>query len=322
MRYRRLGNSGLKVSVLGLGGNTFGRFVDAEGTARIVGAALDLGVNFFDTADIYSKGASEEHLGRALAGRRGEAIIATKVFNAMGEGPNERGSSRAHIMDGVHAGLRRLSVDCVDLLQLHEWDGEAPIEESLRALDDLVRQGKVRYIGCSNFAAWQLVWSLWTSDRRGWAPFVSVQPEYSLLARGVESELLPACQAFGIGVIPYFPLGGGMLTGKYSEGTPAPEGTRGYQSERFEQRFATPRNFAIVRALEAWARERGHTVAELAVAWLLTRPAVSTVITGVTKPEQVEANVRAAGWELSAAEADEVAALAPAIVGQFGEARQ
>ncbi len=315
MQYRRLGRAGVKVSVLGLGCNTFGRFADAEQTARIVHAALDLGVNFFDTADVYSRGVSEEYLGRALAGRRGAAVVATKVHGEMGEGPNDRGSSRAHITDGVHASLRRLNVAHIDLLQLHGWDAETPIEESLRALDDLVRQGKVRYIGCSNFTAWQLVWSLWTSDARGLAPFVSVQPEYSLLARGAEAELLPACVAFGIGVIPYFPLAGGMLTGKYREGEPAPTGTRGHQSERFEQRFMTARNFAIVRRLEAWAKERGHTVGELAIAWLLARPAVSTVITGTTRPEQVAANVRAAEWGLSPEEADEVAALAPSEGG-------
>lgn len=311
MKYRRLGTSGLRVSVLGLGCNTFGRFADADQTARIVHAALDHGVNFFDTADVYSAGASEEFLGRALAGRRHQAVVATKVHGAMGDGPNDRGSSRAHIIDGVHASLRRLGMDHIDLLQLHNWDPETPIEESLGALDDLVRQGKVRYIGCSNFTGWQLVWSLWVSDRRGWASFVSTQPEYSLLAREVEVELLPACQAFGVGVIPYFPLAGGLLTGKYKEGAPAPAGTRGYQNERFERRFMTPRNFTIVRSLEAWAAGRGHTVAELAVAWLLARPAVSTVITGTTRPEQVVANVKAAAWELTAAEAEEVAALAP-----------
>jgi aryl-alcohol dehydrogenase-like predicted oxidoreductase len=315
MRYRRLGSSGLKVSVVGLGGNTFGRSVDAPGTARIVHTALGLGVNFFDTADIYSRGVSEEFLGRALADRRGQAVVATKVHGPMGDGPNEQGSSRSHILDGVNASLRRLGMDHIDLLQMHNWESETPIEETLGALDDLVRWGKVRYIGCSNFDAWQLVWSLWTSDRRGWTSFVSVQPEYSLLARGVEDELLPACQALGIGVIPYFPLAGGVLTGKYREGEPAPSGTRGYQSERFETRFMTPRNLAVARRLEEWARTRGHTVTELAVAWLAARPAVSTVITGVTKPEQVQANVKAADWELTPAEADEVAAMAPRSAG-------
>jgi len=312
MRYRRLGNSGLRVSVVGLGTSPFGRFADAAESARIVHTALDLGVNFFDTADIYGRrGGSEDLLGRALADRRTQAIVATKVHGPMGDGPNDRGSSRAHILDGVHASLRRLKMDHIDLLQLHDWDNDVPIEETLGALNDLVRWGKVRYVGCSNFAAWQLVWSLWTSERRAWASFVSVQPEYSLLSRGVEEELLPACQALGLGVIPYFPLAGGVLTGKYREGEPAPQGTRGHQSAVFEKHFATPRNLAIVRRLDEWAKGRGHTVAELAVAWLLAAPVVSTVIAGTTKPDQVQANVRAAEWELTPAEAEEAAALAP-----------
>jgi aryl-alcohol dehydrogenase-like predicted oxidoreductase len=311
MQYRRLGHSGLKVSLVGLGCNNFGRAVtDPQQSARIVHRALDLGVNFIDTADIYARGVSEEHLGVALAGRRDAAILATKVGMTMGEGPNERGSSRAHIMSGVEASLRRLRMDYIDLYQIHRWDPETPVEETMGALDDLVRQGKVRYIGCSNYAAWQMVWSLWVSARRSWAPFVSVQPEYSLLYRGVEAELLPACQAFGIGVIPFFPLAGGLLTGKYREGEPAPPGTRGAHADRFG-RFTTPRNFAIVRRLEAWVKERGHSLTELAIAWLAARPAVATVITGATKPEQVEANVKAIEWTLTPAEVEEVATLAP-----------
>jgi aryl-alcohol dehydrogenase-like predicted oxidoreductase len=311
MTYRRLGRSGLSVSALGLGCNTFGRSVDAAGAAALVHAALERGVTFFDTADIYGEQRSEEYLGRALAGRRDRAVIATKVAAEVGPGPNDRGASRAHIMDGVHASLRRLGTDYVDLLQIHFWDPHAPLEETLRGLDDLVRQGKVRYVGCSNFTAWQLTWALWIADRRGFAPFVSVQPEYSLLARRVEEELLPACLEFGIGVIPYFPLAGGVLTGKYREGEPPPPGTRGYQSERFAQRFATPRNLAIVRRLETWARDRGRTVGELAIAWLLARPGVATVITGTTRIEQVEANVKATEWVLAPDEVEEVAALAP-----------
>jgi aryl-alcohol dehydrogenase-like predicted oxidoreductase len=311
MRYRRLGRSGLKVSVVGLGGNNFGRATDAQTTERIIHRALDLGVNFFDTADVYSRGVSEEHVGRALAHRRADAVVATKVGMDMGPGPNDTGASRKHIMDGVHASLRRLKMDHVDLLQIHRWDGEAPIDETMSALDDLVRQGKVRYVGSSNFAAWQLVWSLWASERRGWVAMVSEQPEYSLLRRGIERDLIPACEAFGVGLIPYFPLAGGLLTGKYREGEPYPPGTRFEQLERFRNRFATPRNFAIVRDLEAWARDHGHPLTELAVAWLLARPMVATVITGVTKPEQVEANVKAADWDLTPAEVEEVANLAP-----------
>jgi len=311
MRYRRLGHSGLKVSAVGLGGNNFGRVTDAQTSERIIHRALDLGVNFFDTADVYGRGVSEEHVGRALAQRRAEAVVATKVAMEMGPGPNETGASRKHIMDGVHASLRRLNMDHVDLLQIHRWDREAPIDETMSALDDLVHQGKVRYVGSSNFRAWQLVWSLWASDRRGCVSMISEQPEYSLLNRSIERELMPACQAFGVGIIPYFPLAGGMLTGKYKEGEAFPPGTRLERMERSRNMFATPRNFAIVRTLEAWARDHGHPLTELAVAWLLARPMVSTVITGVTKPEQVEANVKAADWDLSPAEAEEVANLAP-----------
>ncbi len=313
MRYRRLGKSGLKVSVVGLGGNNFGRVTDAQTTERIIHKALDLGVNFFDTADAYGRGVSEEQVGQALAQRRGEAVLATKVAMDMGTGPNETGASRQHITDGVHASLRRLKMDHIDLLQIHRWDRDTPIEETMSALDDLVRQGKVRYVGSSNFSGWQIVWSLWASDRRGWVSLVSEQPEYSLLHRNIEREVMPACEAFGVGIIPYFPLAGGLLTGKYREGEPFPSGTRLEQMERMRNRFATPRNFAIARAVETWARDHGHPVTELAVAWLLARPAVSTVITGVTKPEQVEANVKAADWDLSPAEVDEVAALAPPL---------
>ena len=309
VEHRRLGASGLKVSQLGLGGNTFGRAVDAAETAGIVAAALDLGVNFYDTADVYSQGVSETYLGAALAGKRDQAVIATKVHGPMGSGPNERGSSRAHIIAGVDASLDRLHTDYIDLLQLHAWDAETPLEETLRALDDLVRAGKIRYVGCSNFSAWQMVWGLWLADRRGWAPFVTNQSRYSLLSREVERELLPACRAFGVGLIPYFPLAAGILTGKYREGEPAPEGTRGYNNERFFRVFGTPRNFAIVRKLEDWARKREHTLTDVAIAWLLAQPAVSSVITGVTRPEQVETNVAAAAWTMTAEDVAEVTAL-------------
>lgn len=310
MRYRRLGSTGLQVSVVGLGGNNFGRVCDAEQTARVVHAALECGINFFDTADSYGGGQSEEFLGQALRGHREEVIIATKVGWELGPGPNQRGASRARILRGIERSLRRLQTDYVDLYQIHRWDPETPLEETLDALNDLVRQGKVRYIGCSNFAAWQLVWSLWISDRNGWARFATVQPEYSLLNRTVERELLPACASLGIGVIPYFPLAGGLLTGKYREGEPAPPGTRFAQLEHMRSRFATSRNFAVVRRLEEWARKRGHELAQVALAWLLHRPAVCTVIAGATRPEQVSANARAAEVQLNPEEVEELSALA------------
>jgi aryl-alcohol dehydrogenase-like predicted oxidoreductase len=296
---------------VGLGCNNFGRKItDAQVSARIVHRALDLGVTFFDTADSYGRGISEEHIGGALGERRADVVVATKVAAPMGSGPNQTGMSRQHVMDGVHDSLRRLRMDHVDLLQIHRWDSETPVDETMRALDDLVRDGKVRYVGSSNFKAWQLVWSLWVSDRRGWVSMVSEQSQYSLLNRGLERELMPACQAFGVGIIPYFPLAEGMLTGKYREGEALPPDSRLQWAER-SRHFATPRNFAIVRKLEAWARDHGHTLTELAVAWLLARPMVSSVITGATKPEQIEANVKAAEWDLTPAEVDEVAQLAP-----------
>lgn len=309
MEYRPLGTSGLKISVIGLGCNNFGARVDADGTRQVVEAALDEGINFFDTADVYGEGRSEEFLGRALSDRRHNVTVATKVRGAMGPGPNDRGASRHHILAGVDASLRRLGTDYIDLYQIHAWDPETPIDETIEALNDLVRWGKVRYIGCSNFAAWQLVWSLWVSDRRSFARFVSVQPHYSLLHREPERELIPACQAFGIGVIPYFPLASGLLTGKYRENEPFPEGTRGFNNERFRQRVATPRNFAIVRRLEDWARRRDRTITELALAWLAAQPMVASVIGGATRPEQVRANAHAAQWLLSPEEAAEVARL-------------
>ncbi len=311
MKYRRLGRSGLEVSVVGIGCNNFGRTVDAEGTARVVHAALDCGITFFDTADSYGQGLSEEYLGRALRGRRHEAVIATKVGWELGPGPNQRGASRARVLSGIEASLRKLATDYVDLYQIHRWDPNTPLEETLEALADVVRQGKARYVGCSNFAAWQLTWSLWLADRRGWPSFVTVQPEYSLLNRAVERELLPACQAFGIGVIPYFPLAGGLLTGKYREHEPPPPGTRFALLPHMRERFATPRNFEAVRRLEGWARERGRALSELAIAWLLARPMVCTVIVGATSPEQVQANARATEWELTLQEVEEVASLVP-----------
>ncbi len=310
MRYKRLGNSGLKVSAIGLGGNTFGRYVDAAGTAQIVHHAIDLGINFFDTADAYTNGLSEDHLGKALADRRDKGLIASKVAIKVGDGPNDQGLSRAHIIAGVDACLQRLGTDYLDLLQVHRWDPETPLEETMRALDDLVRAGKVRYIGCSNFTAWQLTQSLWISDKRGYASFVSVQPRYSLLDRAIEAELLPACRAFGVGVVPYSPLAGGILTGKYQDGA-RPSGARGTDQEAsgFFARQLAGNDQAVVDRLVAWAEARGKTSGDLAIAWLASQPEVSTVIAGVTTPEQVTANANAADWELTAAEVAEVAAL-------------
>ena len=311
MEYRRLGASGLRVSVIGLGGNTFGRYTDPQGTERIVRAALDAGINFFDTANTYSAGVSEEHLGRALKGRRDQAIIATKAGMRMGEGPNESGASRKHVLASVRASLARLQTDYIDLFQIHRYDPETPLEETLSALDDLVRAGAVRYIGCSNYDAWRMTRALWTSDRHGWASYVSNQPEYNVLSRDIERELVPACLELGVGIIPYSPLAGGILTGKYTAGQPAPEGTRGYNNPRFAERLR-PDILETVSRLGAWASERGHTVGELALAWLAARPAVSTVIAGVRTPEQVAANVAAGAWRLSERDMEEIEAIVEA----------
>jgi aryl-alcohol dehydrogenase-like predicted oxidoreductase len=309
MRYKRLGNSGLQVSVIGLGGNTFGRYVDAKGTARLIHRAIDLGINFFDTADIYSLGVSEEHVGKALVDRRDQGLICTKIGMKMGDKPMEKGLSRHHVITGVEACLRRLGTDYIDLLQVHAWDPETPLEESMQALDDLVRAGKIRYIGCSNFTAWQLVQSLWVSDKRGYASFVSVQPRYSLLDRAIEAELVPACRAFGVGIVPYSPLAGGILTGKYRGGA-RPAGARGTDGgDVFFQRQLAGKEEASIDRLAEWADQRDHSTGELAVAWLASQPEVSTVIAGVTSIEQVEENVRAGDWELTPVEVAEVAGL-------------
>jgi aryl-alcohol dehydrogenase-like predicted oxidoreductase len=308
MQYRQLGKSGLKVSAIGLGTNQFGGKVDLEGTKNIIAAALDTGVNFIDTADVYQAGRSEEFIGAALAGKRQQALIATKVFFKVGDGPNDQSASRQHILTGVEASLRRLQTDYIDLYQIHRWDEQTPLEETLRTLDDLVRAGKVRYIGASNFAAWQLTQANAVARQRGWTEFVSVQPHYHMLEREVEIELLPACQYFGIGVLPYFPLAGGFLTGKYQEGQPAPAGSRGENSE-YVQRYMTTANFARLNQFVAFAADHSRTLNELAHAWLLAQPQISSVISGATRVEHVQANAAAADWLLSADELAEVNAI-------------
>jgi aryl-alcohol dehydrogenase-like predicted oxidoreductase len=293
---------------VGLGTNNFGGRTEESRSIAVIHRALDLGVTTIDTADVYSAGRSEEIIGRALRDRRHRAEVMTKVHGKMGEGPNDRGLSRRHIIDGCEASLRRLQTDYIDVYQVHQWDADTPLEETLRALDDLVRAGKVRYIGCSNYAAWQLTWALWVSDKRGYAPYVSVQPHYHMFERSVEKELLPACAALGVGVIPYFPLASGLLTGKYRAGAPVPEGTRFHGNERLQAQLTDETLGRVVR-LESIARAHGKTVAQLAMAWLLAHPEVSTVIAGATRPEQVEENAGAAGWALDRATMEEIAAI-------------
>ena len=253
MEYRYLGKSGLKVSVIGLGTNNFGRRLDADASALVINHALDMGVNMIDTSNSYGDGYSEEYIGRALKGKRDKAIIGTKVSSTVGEGPNDGGNSRQHIMAAVEDSLRRLKTDYIDLYQIHWHDPHVPIEETLRALDDLIRQGKVRYVGCSNFTAWQVCEAAWTSKTLGISEFVSVQPQYSLMDREIEGELVPFCEIYGVGILPYYPLANGFLTGKYRRGQNAPEGTRLAESDRG---MFTDTNFDLLERLEAFCGAR------------------------------------------------------------------
>lgn len=301
MQYRQLGNSGVRVSVIGLGTNQFGGKVDQAGVNEIIDGCLELGVNFIDTADIYTGGRSEETLGVALQGKWDKVVLGTKGVSPMGQGVNDRGASRYHIANAVEASLRRLQTDHIDLYQMHRWDDTTPIDETLRALDDLVAGGKVRYVGASNYAAWQLSRANLLAELRGWSRFVTIQPHYHMFERGIEQEMIPYCNAYGVGILPYFPLAGGFLTGKYKQGEPAPAGSRG-ESSAYVQRYMTDKNYAIVEKLGAWAEERGHSMVELAHAWLLGQPQVSSVISGATKLSQVQSNAKAADWSLSAEE--------------------
>jgi aryl-alcohol dehydrogenase-like predicted oxidoreductase len=301
MHYRQLGNSGLNISVIGLGTNQFGNKVEQAGVEMIIAGAIDLGINFIDTADIYAQGRSEETLGVALRGKWDKIILATKVASPMGDGPNDRGASRYHIINGVEASLRRLQSDHIDLYQMHRWDDKTPIEETLRALDDLVHSGMVRYIGASNYAAWQLARANVLADLRNWTAFVSIQNHYHMLERDQEREMIPFCNAHNVGILPYFPLAGGFLTGKYKRGEAAPAGSRG-ESSAYVQKYMTEANYIKVETLTAWAAERGHTMNELAHAWLLAQPQVSSVISGATQLAQVQDNAKAADWQLSVEE--------------------
>ena len=309
MQLRRLGNSGLKVSVIGLGCNNFGMRIDQAQTRMVVDAALDAGINFFDTADIYGGSKSEVFLGEALKGRREKAVLATKFANPMGEGAYLRGGARRYIVKAVEDSLKRLHTDHIDLYQMHVPDPDTPIEETLRALDDLVRAGKVLYIGNSNFTGWQIADADWTSRTRGLERFVSAQNNFSLLERGVEREVLPACERFGLGLLPYFPLASGFLTGKYHRGEPPRQGTRLAAWGKRGEAALNDRNFDRLEALEPWAEQRGRRILDLAFAWLLGHGAVSSVIAGATSPEQVQANARCAEWILTPEEVEEVRAL-------------
>jgi aryl-alcohol dehydrogenase-like predicted oxidoreductase len=302
---RKLGNSTLEVSAVGLGGNNFGGRIDFAATGRVVHKAIDLGINLIDTADSYGdKGGSEEWLGKILGEKRKQIVLATKFGLPMdGE---LGGASRRYIMHAVEASLKRLNTHWIDLYQLHRPDPQTPIEETLRALDDLIRQGKVRFIGCSNLSAQQVAEAQATAQQHGLSAFVSCQDEYSMLVRDVERELVPTAKALGLGLLPYFPLASGLLSGKYKRGAPLPPGSRLSKIARHAQRFASERNWRIVGELEAFAARRGHTLLELAFSWLLRDEVVASVIAGATTPQQVEQNVRAAGWKLSAEDLAEI----------------
>ncbi len=306
MEYRNLGKSGMKVSCVGLGTNNFGGRMDKPSSALVLDKALELGINFIDTSNSYGRGLSEEYIGDSVSGKRHEYIIATKAVSAIGEGANQRGASRFHLINELEKSLRRLKTDYVDLYQMHYTDPTTPIEETLRALDDMVHQGKVRYIGCSNYASWQLCEAVWTSKMLHLETFVSVQPDYSMLNREIEKELLPFCEEYGVGVLPFYPLASGFLTGKYRPGKEPPEGTRLAGNERSRLRLLTDKNFSVLKKLEQFASERGHPLVELAIAWLLFQPRVSSVIAGATKPEQLDANANATEWELTAEEMREL----------------
>ena len=302
MEYRNLGNSGLKVSVVGLGCNNFGMVIEAEQSRAVVHRALDAGVTLFDTADIYgNRGGSEQMLGKALGDRRRQVIVATKFGMAMGDGPYSKGASRAYIVAAAEASLKRLGTDYIDLYQIHFPDPETPQHETLEAFNDLVRAGKVRYIGCSNFAAWQLADAMWLSREHHLAPYISAQNQYNLLDRRIERELIPACKHFGVGILPYFPLASGFLTGKYRRGAEPAKDTRfGGMMRAGASRMLSDENFATLERLEEYARGHGHSMVELAIAWLAAQPQVGSVICGATKPEQVTANSKAAAGKYPA----------------------
>jgi aryl-alcohol dehydrogenase-like predicted oxidoreductase len=307
MRMRRLGASGLKVSEVGLGCNNFGMRIDQKETQGVVDAALDAGITFFDTADIYGGTKSEAFLGKALGKRRGDIVLATKFGMRVGDDPRRMGGSRRWIMRAVEDSLTRLGTDWIDLYQLHAPDADTPIDETLRALDDLVTQGKVRYIGNSNFSGWQIADADWTAA--GATRFVSAQNQYSLLERKVEFEVLSACDHFGLGFLPFFPLASGVLSGKYKRGEKPPEGTRLAAWGARGAAALSDKNFDKVEALTGWAEARGHTILDLAFAWLLGHEAVSSVIAGATSPEQVKTNAATAAWALTPEEVKEVGEL-------------
>jgi aryl-alcohol dehydrogenase-like predicted oxidoreductase len=298
MEYRRLGRSGLKVSEICLGTMTFGHGTEAAEAERMVQASLDVGVTFFDTADGYGNGESETMLGRALGKKRRETVIATKVFAATGSGPNDSGMSRGHIMNAVEDSLRRLGTDYIDLYYIHHVDIQVPLEEMLRAFDDLVRQGKIRYTACSNYEAWRLMEALWISDSKGLARFEAYQPQYSLVVRDIEEELVPTCALKSLGMVVWAPLAGGYLSGKYQPGEHSLAGSRSAENWAFPTQFFHAEHEAILTELLAVARDLGRSPAQVAVRWVLEQPVVASAIVGARTAAQLGDTLGASGWRL------------------------
>ena len=307
MEHRTLGPSGLSVSLVGLGCNNFGGRIDVDETRAVVDRALELGINLFDTADVYgNRGGSEDCLGEVMGNRRKDIILATKFAMPMSDDPAMRGASRAYIVKACEASLKRLKTDWIDLYQVHQPDADTPTDETMGALDDLIKQGKVRHIGSSNYSADQLDEAQDAATGNGWAGFVSCQDHYSLLARDIDDGLLPAITRRDLGLLPYFPLASGFLTGKYTRASPPPEGTRMANMPKLAERYMTEQNWDTVEALEAFAKKHDRSLLELAFAWLAGRPNVSSVIAGATRPDQVSQNAAAVGWTLSATDMAEI----------------
>jgi aryl-alcohol dehydrogenase-like predicted oxidoreductase len=300
MDYRRMGRTGLKVSEICLGTMTFGHGTDQAEADKMVDLAFAAGVNFFDTANAYGNGQSEVILGKALKGRRKEAVIATKVFNPMGSGPNDSGMSRLHIMRAIEESMTRLQTDYVDIYYIHHVDTQTPLEEMLRAFDDLVHQGKVRYIACSNYEAWRMMEALWISECRGLARFECYQPQYSLVVRDIEEEIIPVCQLKGVGVVVWSPLAGGYLAGKYKPGQRSVEGARSDEGWAFPQRYFAANADATLAVLLEVAEQLGRSAAQVAVRWVLEQPAITSAIVGARTLEQARDNLLAGGWRLPA----------------------
>ena len=312
MEQRALGNSNLRVSSVGLGCNNFGGRMNLDGARKVVHRALDLGVTLFDTADMYgNRGGSEEILGNMFGARRKDILLATKFGMPMDGDGKLKGASRNYVMTAVEASLKRLKTDWIDLYQLHQPDPKTPIEETLRALDDLVRQGKVRHIGCSNLSAVQVTEAQAISQDKGLAPFISCQDEYSLLVRDIERELMPAIEKHGLGLLPYFPLSGGLLTGKYKRNAPMPAGARLTGAKNMADRYMTDAGWRAIEGLESFVAKRGKTMLELAFGWLLAHRPVASVIAGASTPEQVEQNVKASSWALTLDDLAVIDTLAP-----------